>query len=134
MSKREGEVMKKELLYGVSGLLVGAAVAGAIVWAVMDSEKAETDQTVSHNMGVVEGKVGDEFDKAYLDSMISHHQMALEMAEKAGVSAKHTELKTAASQIIQTQSKEIEQMQAWQVAWGYNQSNDVMSSEMHMHY
>jgi uncharacterized protein (DUF305 family) len=126
--------MKKELLYGMSGLIVGAAVAGAIVWAMMDSEKPALEQSSDHEASAIEAKTGDEFDKAYLGSMISHHQMALDMAREAKTHAKHAELKTAAAQLSKAQSQEIEQMQAWQVAWGYTSAASEKPANTHMHH
>ncbi|MBL8159235.1 DUF305 domain-containing protein [Candidatus Saccharibacteria bacterium] len=62
---------------------------------------------------------GDEFDKKYVGDMIEHHKGAVDMANMALSKAKHTELQTMAGSIIESQSKEIETMTAWQKAWGY---------------
>lgn len=68
-------------------------------------------------MAALDGKTGDEFDKAFLSEMIMHHQGAVEMAEAALQNAKHTELKTMADAIISAQTTEIQQMQEWQRNW-----------------
>lgn len=65
----------------------------------------------------LEGKTGDEFDKAFLSEMIMHHQGAVKMAEEALKNAKHEEIKTMAHAIISAQTTEIKQMQDWQKAW-----------------
>jgi uncharacterized protein (DUF305 family) len=67
----------------------------------------------------LEGKTGDEFDKAFISEMIMHHQGAVEMAELALTNAKHQEIKDLANAIITAQNKEIADMKAWQKAW-YN--------------
>jgi uncharacterized protein (DUF305 family) len=68
----------------------------------------------------LEGKTGDEFDKAFLSEMIVHHEGAVEMAQAALQDSKHAELKTMANAIISAQTTEIEQMRNWQKAWyGY---------------
>ncbi|HEY4489001.1 MAG TPA: DUF305 domain-containing protein [Candidatus Paceibacterota bacterium] len=68
-------------------------------------------------MAGLEGKNGDEFDKAFLSEMIMHHQGAVEMAEAALQNAEHEEIKNMANAIISAQTTEIQQMQGWQRAW-----------------
>ncbi len=65
----------------------------------------------------LEGKKGDEFDKAFLSGMIVHHQGAVEMAEAALADAKHAEIKDMAHAIITAQTAEISQMKEWQKNW-----------------
>ncbi len=65
----------------------------------------------------LQGKTGDDFDKAFLKEMIVHHQGAVLMAESALVSAKHQEIKDLSQGIISAQNKEIEQMNAWYKTW-----------------
>jgi uncharacterized protein (DUF305 family) len=68
----------------------------------------------------LEGKTGDEFDKAFLSGMIIHHEGAIEMAEAALQKAKHQEIKTMADAIISAQTSEIAQMRQWLRDW-YNE-------------
>ena len=65
----------------------------------------------------LEGKSGDEFDKAFLSEMIMHHEGAVEMAEAALTNAKHQEIKDLAKAIISAQNQEISQMKGWQKSW-----------------
>jgi uncharacterized protein (DUF305 family) len=58
-----------------------------------------------------------EFDLAFIDLMIVHHQGAISMATIALERAEHQEIKDLAQQIISSQSAEIAQMQAWRDAW-----------------
>lgn len=67
----------------------------------------------------LKGKMGDDFDKAFLSLMTEHHQGAIDMATQAKQNAKHTELKTMADDIISAQNREIEQMKEWKKSWGY---------------
>jgi uncharacterized protein (DUF305 family) len=62
---------------------------------------------------------GDAFDKAFLSSMIEHHQSAINMAYPGRTNAQHQEVKTLTIAIVDAQSKEIEQMKQWQKDWGY---------------
>lgn len=70
---------------------------------------------------MLEGKTGDAFDKAFIEGMIPHHQGAIDMAEAALRDAKHDEIINMARAIINAQQAEIEQMQGWYDAWGYDQ-------------
>lgn len=63
------------------------------------------------------GKTGRDFDMAFVEQMIIHHEGAVEMAELALVNAESEDLKTLASEIISAQTKEIELMNSWRAAW-----------------
>ncbi len=69
----------------------------------------------------LDGKTGDDFDKAFIDGMIVHHQGAIDMAKAAQTSAKHAEIKTLAGEIIDAQQEEIDAMMQWQKSWGYTE-------------
>jgi uncharacterized protein (DUF305 family) len=57
------------------------------------------------------------FDLLFIDSMIMHHQGAIDMAKEAQQKAEHPELKKMADDIIASQTSEIKQMQGWRKAW-----------------
>lgn len=84
---------------------------------MMDDEGMRMGSAMVDMMAALEGKKGDEFDKAFLAEMIVHHQGAVDMAEAALGSAKHEELKDMAHTIITAQTSEIAQMQEWQRTW-----------------
>ena len=67
----------------------------------------------------LKGLTGDAFDKAFLSSMIEHHQSAINMAYSGQTNAKHDEVKTLTKAIVAAQSSEIAQMKRWQKDWGY---------------
>lgn len=67
----------------------------------------------------LKGLSGDEFDKAFLSSMIEHHQSAINMAYPGQTNAKHDEVKILTKAIVDAQSSEIAQMKQWQKDWGY---------------
>ena len=68
-------------------------------------------------MAGLQGKSGDDFDKAFLSEMVIHHEGAVDMAESALKNAKHQEIKTLAKAIISAQDKEIVDMKVWYKAW-----------------
>lgn len=75
-----------------------------------------------------------DFDKAFLEEMIPHHQMAIMMANMLENGTNRQEMKTLAQDIIATQTKEVDTMRNWQVQWGYvtsEQSSNGMMNMMH---
>jgi uncharacterized protein (DUF305 family) len=57
------------------------------------------------------------YDAQFIDSMIMHHQGAIDMANQALKEATKPELKTLAENIVTAQQGEIKQMQEWRKAW-----------------
>lgn len=68
-------------------------------------------------MSGLAGKTGDDFDNAFLNEMIIHHEGAVDMAVSALDNAKHEEIKLMAKDIISAQTSEIQQMKEWKKAW-----------------
>ncbi len=68
------------------------------------------------NAGLM-GKTGDEFDKAFIDEMVMHHQGAVDMAKQVLATSKRPELIKLANDIITAQTKEIQMMDTWKAAW-----------------
>lgn len=58
-----------------------------------------------------------DFDRAFIEEMISHHQMAVMMAQMVLINSQHPEIQTLAESIIKSQTAEINQMQQWYQAW-----------------
>lgn len=82
------------------------------------------DDGASHDMDAMNAGVeslkplsGDEFEIAFLDSMIPHHQSAVEMAEIALERAQSEETRAAATAILAAQETEIAQMTLWLQEW-----------------
>lgn len=121
----------KILLVALVALIIGAGSGYVIVGnRVPDaSEHMMGDGTMMHNdsmgmsgamddmMSGLNGKSGDDFDKAFLSEMIMHHEGAVQMAEAALKNAKHQEIKDMANIIITAQTSEIDQMKSWQATW-----------------
>ena len=57
------------------------------------------------------------YDLQFLDTMIAHHQGAVDMAGPCATKAKHAEIKTLCANIISSQPKEIVEMKAWRDKW-----------------
>ena len=58
-----------------------------------------------------------DFDRQFIDTMVPHHQGAVEMAGIAQQRGEHPEIKEMARAIIADQEREIGQMKAWRLAW-----------------
>lgn len=68
-------------------------------------------------MSGLSGKTGDEFDKAFLEEMIIHHEGAVEMARAVLATSKRPELLKLANDIIAAQTNEIGMMKKWKAEW-----------------
>jgi Domain of unknown function (DUF305) len=90
------------------------------------------DMSMREMGAMLEGKTGDALNKAFLEGMIPHHQWAVEMAKYLAASNK-PELVKLGGEIISAQTKEIEQMKAWQIAWGYSSTGTTATGMMMDH-
>lgn len=140
---------KEALLYGVIGLLGGVIIAGSAagyavnnnikgMMRMMGVEKEMVrPERVQNHMGMsmsemskeLKNKMGDDFDKAFIEMMVAHHEGAVDMAKLIPLRAKHEELRKLGENIISAQTKEIGDMKEWQKNWGYASSE--MMQRMH---
>lgn len=86
---------------------------------VMDHSAMGMMDNNASMMSSLNGKTGDDFDKAFLEQMIMHHQSAINMASTGKTNAQHQEVKDLTAAIVTAQTKEIIQMKQWQKDWGY---------------
>lgn len=139
---------KESIIYAVTGLLLGIVLMGFTAAFAVNNEHegmmdmmgmrtnsarqitTDHDSTSMDDMSAqLRSKSGDEFDEAFIEMMIVHHQGAIDMAELIPTRAKHDEIKQLGEAIISTQTKEIQDMQQWQKDWGY--SDDETMRMMH---
>ncbi len=115
--------MKVTTVATIFSLLLGFGLG----YLVTNNKVAATNTPTSHSSSMshamismtssLQAKKGDEFDKAFIEEMIVHHEGAIEMARLALEHAKHTEIKTLAQAIIDAQSQEITTMGNWLKSW-----------------
>lgn len=142
---------KQAMLYGVIGLLVGVVLTVGVVGAhhsfhmggMMNKEKMHVDKgvvratmpdvgmTMDDMTAVLKDKQGDEFDKAFIEMMIEHHQGAIDMANLIPTRAKHDEIKKLGQDIITAQTKEINEMKEWAKSWGYSSGEPLTPMMKH---
>ncbi len=93
-------------------------------YPVGDRQRVEADMnkmTASMGMGVggLQGLSGAAFDRAFLEEMVMHHQMAVEMVDSLLERdlVEHDEVRTLARNIRQAQNAEIAEMRGWLEGW-----------------
>lgn len=140
---------KENIMVGVIGLLLGVVIAGFTAGQAVnnnnsgmmrmmgiDTNSSQQQTATNHStMSMAEmteeltNKSDDDFDKAFIEMMIDHHEGAVSMAKLSETRAKHDEVKQLSKDIIIAQEKEIIEMRKWQSNWGY--SSDEMMDMMH---
>ncbi|CAN5659887.1 hypothetical protein BH23PAT2_BH23PAT2_05720 [soil metagenome] len=140
---------KENVMVGVIGLLIGVVMTGFVAGQVvnnnnngmmrmmgMDASTTQEQSTATDHSTMsmadmneeLEGLSGDDYDKAFIEMMIAHHEGAVEMSELSEERAKHDEIKQLSQAIISAQEQEIKDMRQWQIDWGYGSSeaSDMM--------
>lgn len=115
----------KPLAFGIVGFLIGGLVVSVAATQLNKPEdtKDNSEMSMSQMTDDLKNKTGDDFDKAFISSMIEHHQGAIDMAKLAEKNAKHEEIKNMSNDIMTAQSTEIDMMKKWQTEWGYGNSS-----------
>jgi uncharacterized protein (DUF305 family) len=136
-------MQQRELLYGIIGLLIG----GVSVWFLAANAINSNNSNMMQLMGIRgrdQGQIvnSNTIDAHFIEQMIPHHEDAITMAKLAEGKAKHSEIKTLSQNIIDSQSKEIDQMRSWYMNWfdkevptgtqTMNQHGMMGGSDMHM--
>jgi uncharacterized protein (DUF305 family) len=121
---------KKFAIYSLVALLTSTTITA---FSLTDSVKAQ-EQIQAQIPRSAERRMDmrTEVDKPFIEMMIPHHQSAIEMAQMALSRANSPEVKKLAQSIIEEQTREIEQMQAWYKQWyGTEVPTTDMSMGMH---
>ena len=89
--------------------------------SVMDADHGDLglgeDMMGMDSMGMDSMAKAKPFDQAFIDEMIPHHQGAIRMAQVELVNGQDPEVQTLAQEIIDAQTREIEQMNQWREQW-----------------
>lgn len=112
----------KPLLFGLIGFFIGGLIVSVAATTFDRPVEDASYMSMRQMTEALQGKQGDEFDEAFIASMIEHHEGAIEMAKLSADNAKHDEIKKLSQNIISAQDSEIEQMKQWQSDWGYTPS------------
>lgn len=77
-----------------------------------------TPDAMSHSvMKSAPNAAAQPFDLQFLDTMIAHHEGAIEMSRVAETKAQNADLKSLAARIVADQTREIAQMKQWREQW-----------------
>lgn len=140
---------KENIMIGAIGLLVGIVLTGFTaglavnnnntgMMGMMGMDTSRNMQNVATDHDTMsmadmnkqlEGLSGDDYDKAFIEMMIAHHEGAVDMAKLSSSRANHEEIKQLSQGIVSAQEKEISEMKQWQKSWGY--TSDEMMDMMH---
>lgn len=77
----------------------------------------DDNQMSAMNSEVEDLAAAEDFDQAFIDAMIPHHQSAIEMAEQVLTSGESVEVQRLAQNVISAQQREIAQMEKWSADW-----------------
>ena len=105
------------LLYGIIGLLAGSLLTVLFVTNTVNTNNYGMMQMMGIRQGFNGSPMANNLDQHFIEQMIPHHEGAIEMAKLAQERSKRPEILTLAKAIIQSQSKEIIQMQTWYKNW-----------------
>ncbi len=114
--------MQNEILYGIIGL-----VAGILIGIFSASQAVNNNMTgmmqmmgMGRNINFQSGQgtqMTATIDAHFIEQMIPHHEDAITMANLALTNAKRPEIKQLSQNIIDSQSKEINDMREWYKDW-----------------
>ncbi len=121
----------KPLLYGLIGFFIGGFTVALAATTFDKPQEQSRNESMTSMASSLQGKMGDDFDRAFIEGMIVHHEDAIEMARLSNENAKHDEIQRLSEAIIVTQQKEIDQMNQWQVDWGYGARSSNEESMTH---
>ncbi len=120
--------MKKLLVYGLIGLLASSAIAGLLNRDRGQSlNAAPRPQAPADETAAMPKPMRQMHDRHFIEMMIPHHEGAIALAQLAPGRAKHPEIESLATSIIQNQTSEINQMRNWYKKW-YKTDVPVMSA------
>jgi uncharacterized protein (DUF305 family) len=101
------------------------------------AQRTTSEHTTAHNATPsqdthAQGEHNMPYDAEFLDMMIHHHEMALDMSQDALQNAQSAEVKSLAQKILDDQQAEIARMEGWRKAW-YPDVPRMKSEEMAHH-
>lgn len=123
----------KPLLFGLIGFFLGGLVVSVAATYLTPNKSPNNSMSSAMQTPTqaLSSKTGDEFDTAFIDEMIIHHQGAIDMAKLAEKNAKHDEVKRLSKDITIIQENEVNEMKQWQKKWGYDTNSNEMNHNSH---
>jgi uncharacterized protein (DUF305 family) len=113
--------------------VLGLVAIAAIVWAVVAMTSNQHGGGAMHGGAMQRESAMAMDDQAFIEMMVPHHQMAVDMAKVELARGTDPQTKALATKVIAEQAKEIAQMKAWYKAWyGTDVPEMPMSGDMAM--
>ena len=98
-------------------MLAGSLLTVLFVTNTVNTNNYGMMQMMGIRQGINGSPMVNNLDQHFIEQMIPHHEGVIEMAKLAQERSKRPEILTLAKAIIQSQSKEITQMQTWYQNW-----------------
>ncbi|WP_349290917.1 DUF305 domain-containing protein [Actinoplanes solisilvae] len=117
------------------GLLAGAAITATLVLSACGGDDSSSGSGMDHSGMTTSAAPSsvtavNDVDVTFAQSMIKHHQQAIQMAALADSRAADTDVKQLAATIQKAQDPEIDTMTKWLTAWGQAEPMPSMTSSM----
>lgn len=112
--------MKRALLIGFCSIVVLSACQRSESTSATDTSVIATETTgtrASDTANTAASAATAPYDLQFIDSLTKHHQMAVDMAKMGAPKFEHQQLKDAAGEIVDDQTKEIAQLRTWRDQW-----------------
>ena len=110
--------MNNKITYGIGGIVIGIVLAGVFgqtMFFGFNGGMMDGNRNLSQDSG--NSQMMGNIDKHFIEQMIPHHEGAVAMARLALEKSKRPEIKTLATTIIESQTKEIKDMTGWYRNW-----------------
>lgn len=122
------------MTFGIIGVLLGAFIVWGVTTNTVNNQNVGMMGMMGFRNGSAQvGNMGNSvMDAHFIEQMIPHHEDAITMAKLALEKSKKDEIKTLSNNIIDSQSREIDQMRFWYKSW-YGKSVPAGSQVMGQH-
>lgn len=101
----------------ICGFACGSHTATNTVNNGVDHSKMDHGGTDHSTMKSSPNAASSPYDLQFIDTMIAHHQGAIDMSKPCAVRAQHAEIKTLCANITTSQQTEIDDMKSWRDKW-----------------
>lgn len=124
------QAMTQRLRGSLGLLLLVALLLPGVSSASSPASHSQEFRKMQSSMASLGQKSGKEFEIAYINSIIPHHQAAIQMAKLVVDDAPHPQVREAARKIIDSQQKEINDLTGWLKQWYGQQPNPDPTMKM----
>ena len=108
--------MSKEIRFGIGGLAIGLLLGILVAQNAVNNNQSGMMRMMGMRFQN-DNALTSTMDAHFIEQMVPHHEDAITMAKLALEKAKRGEIKTLAQNIIDSQSREINQMKEWYKSW-----------------